>query len=113
MSVVAARLRPNQILSEIIASEKVGGLHLRRVGELLVAREQMNSWLQEYGNRGLSAGEFADIAERVLELEDGYAQAWRKCEAGDQRWRHAEGLVELELALKRAVDYFREVGSVA
>ncbi|MEH0577822.1 MULTISPECIES: hypothetical protein [Streptomyces] len=93
-------------------SEKVGGLHLRRVGELLIAREQMNSWLHEYGNRRLSPDELSEIVERVLELEEAYTQAWRACEAGEQRWRHSEGLVTLERALKQAADYFREFGPV-
>lgn len=54
---------PNEILAEIIVSMKVGGLHLRRVGEILVAREEMNHWLHTTGNRELPSEEFIEIAE--------------------------------------------------
>ncbi|MFJ9374004.1 hypothetical protein [Streptomyces sp. NPDC101455] len=93
-------------------SDKVGGLHLRRVGELLVAREEMNSWLYETGKRELSSDGFIQITERVLDLEDAYVRAWRECEFGERQWRRTVGLARLDLALKEATEYFREVGHV-
>ncbi|MFF1739194.1 hypothetical protein [Streptomyces mirabilis] len=100
----------NQILAEIIVSKKVGGLHLRRVGEILVAREEMNHWLYAIGNRELSSDEYIAIAERVLELEEAYARAWRECESGEQQWRLSVGLARLDAALWEAAEYFGEIG---
>ncbi|MFI6546308.1 hypothetical protein ACIBO9_23985 [Streptomyces prunicolor] len=101
---------PNQILAEIIVSKKVGGLHLRRVGEILVAREEMNHWLYLNGNRELSTDEYIEIAERVLELEEAYTRAWREGESAERQWWLSVGLARLDTALREAAEYFGEVG---
>ncbi|MEV7394568.1 hypothetical protein [Streptomyces sp. NPDC091215] len=101
---------PNQILAEIIVSKKVGGLHLRRVGEILVAREEMNHWLYTTGNRELSSEEYIEITERVLELEEVYMRVWRECESAERQWRLSVGLPRLDAALREAAEYFGEIG---
>jgi hypothetical protein len=71
------------MLAEIIVSPKVGGLHLQRVREFLVAREHMNLWMADRIKSALanaqSSGIFrharcglnrmASIARAVLTLE--------------------------------------------
>ncbi|MFF1307825.1 hypothetical protein [Streptomyces sp. NPDC058307] len=101
---------PNQILAEIIVSKKVGGLHLRRVGEILVAREEMNRWLYMTGKQVLSPDEYMRIVERVLELEEAYIRAWRDCESGERQWRLDVGLPRLDTALREAAEYFAGIG---
>jgi hypothetical protein len=101
---------PNQILAEIIVSKKVGGLHLRRVGEILIAREEMNRWLYMTGKRELSTEEYIGIADRVLELEEAYIRIWRECESGERQWRLSVGLPRLDAGLREAAEYFAEIG---
>ncbi|MET7737434.1 hypothetical protein ABZT02_39860 [Streptomyces sp. NPDC005402] len=101
---------PNRILADIIVSKKVGGLHLRRVGEILIAREEMNHWLYATGHRELSADELSEIVEQVSELEEAYIRAWREGENAERQWWLSTGLPRLDTALREAAEYFSEIG---
>ncbi|MDA5281072.1 hypothetical protein [Streptomyces sp. Isolate_45] len=102
-----------KVLAEVIASPRVGGLHLRRVGELLVAREELNERFLDAERRKFSDAEFDDIVIKSSELDDEYVRVWRACEEATREWRHSEGLPALALALKQAADYYRGVASAA
>lgn len=103
----------NRILAEIIVSSKVGGVHLRRVGEVLVAREDMNARFMNTELRRFSEAEFDEIIEKSLVVEEEYIQAWSACEVGTRDWRHSEGLAALDHALMKAAIFYRNVASTA
>jgi hypothetical protein len=98
-------------LAEIITSPYVGGIHVRRVGELLIAREDLSSRLLDDVANRLSDHEFDEIVVRATELDDKYVQVWRACTSGSRQWRHTEGLAALEVALRKAAEYYRRVAS--
>ncbi|MEW2484735.1 hypothetical protein [Streptomyces sp. NPDC048411] len=102
-----------KVLAEIIVSPRVGGLHLRRVGELLVAREELNERFLDAGRRKFSDAEFDDIVIKSSELDDEYVRVWRACEEATRDWRHSEGLSALAFALKQAADFYRGVAAAA
>jgi hypothetical protein len=102
---------PNRMLSEILVSPSVGGLHLQRVGEFLIARERMNAFLLVPGGSQLGSEEFLGIAERSLEVEEKCLEVWRKCKTKEREWVISVGLVELEKALREAASYFGSVAS--
>lgn len=112
MSQVGGPSQYTRVLAEIIVSPIVGGLHLRRVGELLVAREELNERFLDRGKRKLDS-EFDEMIVQSSELDDEYVRVWRSCQEGTREWRHSEGLPSLALALKQAVDYYRGVASAA
>ena len=94
-------------LAGVITSDIVGGLHLRRVGELLVARERMNERvLTSGGGVAASRGSDAQFVEAVLEHEERICAAWEACQRGSREWRHETGLDDLADALKAAADLF-------
>lgn len=98
-----------RVLAEILLSEKVGGIHHRRVGELLVARSEVDErYFYCNSRRRITGAEFDDIFMALSEAEDVYIDAWRRCESGTREWRIEEGLKILENALSGAIDRFRE-----
>ncbi|MFB7170141.1 hypothetical protein ACFCYM_04805 [Streptomyces sp. NPDC056254] len=82
------------------------------MGELLVAREELNERFLDPSRRKFSDAEFDDIVMNSSELDDEYVRVWRACEEGTREWRHSEGLPALALALKRAIEYYRAVSAI-
>ncbi|MEU9006153.1 hypothetical protein [Streptomyces sp. NPDC048551] len=111
MSQVGGPSQYTRVLAEIIISPIVGGLHLRRVGELLVAREELNERFLDRGKRKFSDSEFDEMIVQSSELDDEYVRVWRSCQEGTREWRHSEGLPSLALALKQAADFYRGIAS--
>ncbi|WP_143685813.1 hypothetical protein [Streptomyces sp. 1331.2] len=100
------------MLAEIIVSANVGEIHLRRAGEVLVARAEMNDRILDPGKKSRISGDRLDeLLFSIADAEDAYVEAWQACEAGTRKWRDAEGLVALDNSLNRAADYFRSVAS--
>jgi hypothetical protein len=95
-------------LAQIITSDLVGGLHVRRVGELLVAREQWNE--RVLAGKGQSVSGIMDdqFIETSLMLEEKICAAWYSCRKNDREWRHDIGLKNLADALKEAADFFSQ-----
>jgi hypothetical protein len=100
---------PHSLVAKILVSEKIGGVHVRRIGELLIARQNMNAWFLTTGKRSLSIDEHVAVIEAGAELEERIAAIWQRCESSDQAWRHSEGLAQLDAALKEAAEFFQRV----
>jgi len=100
-----------RVLSEIIVSPNVGAVHLRRAGEVLVARAEMNDRILGISKSQISGDDLDELLFSIADVEDVYIGAWHACQAGTNDWRASEGLVTLEAALRRAADYFRGVAS--
>ncbi|MHC6630504.1 hypothetical protein ACYTFC_31145 [Streptomyces globosus] len=81
------------------------------MGELLVAREELNERFLDAGTRKFTDAEFDDILIKSSELDDEYVRVWRACEEATREWRHSEGLPALALALKQAAEFYREVAA--
>ena len=100
----------NGVLAEIITSNMVGGLHLRRVGELLIAREALDNW--ELSRRGKprepQVSDGWEFVEAALAIEDEYCRAWEECKTRDREWRRQEGLSKLASALDTATKFYRD-----
>jgi len=98
----------NRILAEIITSDSVGGIHRQRVGEILIAHEQVNKQALQSKARGPYPGRppiDVDAVERALELEDRYCAVWRMCQERGREWRLAEGLRLLEQSLREMAEH--------
>ncbi|MFF0387666.1 hypothetical protein ACFYS8_03110 [Kitasatospora sp. NPDC004615] len=108
MYVPAPALR---VLSEIIVSPNVGAVHLRRAGEVLVARAEMNARILDTGRSRVSGDDLDELLLSIADIEDVYVDAWHACQAGTNDWRTAKGLAALEAALRHAVEYFLAVAS--
>jgi hypothetical protein len=95
-------------LAQIITSELVGGLHLRRVGELLVAREQWNERALAGKGQGRGVSRMMDdqFIETALMLERKICEIWYSCRRSNFEWRHDVGLKKLADALKEAADFY-------
>ncbi|MGW2044765.1 hypothetical protein ACWCPF_06235 [Streptomyces sp. NPDC001858] len=93
--------------AEIITSPNVGGRHLRRVGELLIAHQELNARFLDQDKEKIPDDVFDEILEKAAELGDAYVEIWRACGNGTQEWRHTEGLAALDEALRRAAEYYR------
>jgi hypothetical protein len=100
---------PNSLVAKILVSEKIGGVHVRRIGELLIAQQNMNDWFLTTGKRSLSIDEHLAVIEKGAALEEKYTAIWRRCESSDQAWLFAEGLPQLDAALKEAAEFFQRV----
>ncbi|WP_416968496.1 hypothetical protein [Streptomyces sp. 4F14] len=101
-----------QVLAEIMLSANVGAIHLRRVGEVLVARAEMDDRILYPGAKSQVSGEFLDeLMFGVTDVEEAYIRAWQACEEGSAEWCKSEGLAALEIALQRAAEYFLGVAS--
>lgn len=99
----------NRVLAEIISSDSVGGIHLQRVGEILVAHERVNAQALQGKAGGASPRSPAidfDAIERALELEDQYCAIWRMCQERGREWRLAEGLQLLEQSLRETAEHY-------
>ena len=99
----------NRVFAEIISSDSVGGIHLRRVGEILVAHERVNAQALRRKAGGASAKRppiDIDGIERALELEDRYCEVWRMCQERGREWRLAEGLQLLEQSLRETAEHY-------
>lgn len=99
----------NRILAEIISSDSVGGIHLQRVGEILIAHERVNTQALQRKAGGASPGRPAidiDGIERALELEERYCAIWRLCQERGREWRLAEGLHLLEQSLRETAEHY-------
>ncbi|MFF2079251.1 hypothetical protein ACFVXG_31420 [Kitasatospora sp. NPDC058162] len=108
MYVAAPALRT---LSEIIVSPNVGAVHLRRVGEVLVAWAEMNERILGTDKSPIRGDDLDELLFSIADIEDAYVEAWHACEEGTNDWRTAEGLSALEATLRRAAEYFLEVAS--
>ncbi|ACU72615.1 hypothetical protein Caci_3713 [Catenulispora acidiphila DSM 44928] len=98
----------NRVLAEIISSDTVGGIHLQRVGEILIAHERVNTQALHQKAGGASPKRPAidiDAIERALELEDRYCEVWRMCQERGREWRLAEGLHLLEQSLRETAEH--------
>lgn len=102
-------VRHKTVLAEIITSNIVGGLHLQRVGELLIARERMNDRALRRKKDSSASSSGIDFIEEVLALEERYCAAWEACVQGNREWRHEIGLKRLEETLKEATDFFNRI----
>ncbi|MDH6543382.1 hypothetical protein [Streptomyces sp. SPB4] len=99
-----------RILADIMVSANVGAIHLRRVGEVLVARANLDDRILNAGAKSRVPDEILDeLMFGVTDVEDAYIRAWQACEAGSPEWRKSEGLSVLDFALRRAADYFLEI----
>ncbi|WKD31716.1 hypothetical protein [Streptomyces xanthophaeus] len=99
-------------LADIMVSANVGAIHLRRVGEVLVARADMDDRILYPGAKGRVSDELLDeLMFSVTDVEDAYIRAWQACEEGSAEWRKSEGLAALETALRRAAEYFLGVAT--
>lgn len=98
-------------LSEIIVSPNVGAVHLRRAGEVLVARAEMNARIFDTGRSRISDHDLDELLLSIADIEDIYVDAWHACQAGSNDWRTAEGLAALDAALRHAAEYFLAVAS--
>ncbi|MGW4650542.1 hypothetical protein [Kitasatospora sp. NPDC004289] len=101
-------------LSEIVISANVGAIHLRRVGELLVARAELSNRIL-YSDRKINVPDefLADLMFGTTAVEQSYVSAWEACESGTDEWRTSEGLPALDSALRRAAEYFLEIAGQA
>ncbi|WP_405968860.1 hypothetical protein OG613_46550 (plasmid) [Streptomyces sp. NBC_00015] len=100
------------MLAEIVGSANVGAIHLRRVGEVLVARAEMNDRILDPGIKSRISGDFMDrLLFGMADAESAYIEAWRACEAGSSEWRNTDGLMALDVALNRAAEHFRAIAS--
>jgi hypothetical protein len=93
-------------LAQIITSELVGGLHVRRVGELLVARERWNERVLAGKGQGTSRGMDDQFIDSAIMLEGKIVAAWYSCRMSNQERRHDVWLKNLVDALKEAADFF-------
>ncbi|XVU26736.1 hypothetical protein ACQPZJ_06690 [Actinoplanes sp. CA-054009] len=89
-------------LAEILLSKRVGLEHIRLVGAVISARAELSLLLQ--GTAGLSFDRRAELVEDVLAWEDAYRDAWNKVASEGYAQNRSEYLVELEVALRWAVD---------
>jgi hypothetical protein len=102
----------NRVLAEIISSGGVGGIHLQRVGEILIAHERVNTLALQRKAAGPSRRKSpidVDAIERALDLEDRYCEVWRMCEERGLEWRLAEGLHLLEQALRETAEHLADM----
>jgi hypothetical protein len=101
----------NRVLAEIISSNIVGGIHIQRVGEILIAHQRVNlqALQQKAGDSPKKLVIDVDAIERALELEDRYCEVWRMCKERGQEWRLAEGLRLLEQSLRETAEYFADM----
>ncbi|MEW2417718.1 hypothetical protein AB0953_28910 [Streptomyces sp. NPDC046866] len=83
------------------------------MGELLIAREELNERILDAGRRKFSDSEFDVIVIKSSEVDDEYVRVWRACEEATREWRHVDGLPALALALQQAADFYRGVASSA
>ncbi|GHH81131.1 hypothetical protein GCM10018781_63070 [Kitasatospora indigofera] len=101
-----------RVLAEIVVSANVGAVHLRRAGEVLVARAEMNDRILDPGIRSRISGNSLDeLLFSIADIEDAYIEAWQACEAGSREWCKAEGLPALDAALKHAAECFHVIAS--
>lgn len=99
----------NRVLAEIISSDIVGGIHLQRVGEILIAHERVNAQALQRKAAGPSRRKSPidfDAIERALDLEARYCEVWRMCQERGREWRLAEGLQLLEQSLRETAEHF-------
>lgn len=99
-------------LADIMVSANVGAIHLRRIGEVLTARADMDERILFPNGKSQVSGDIVDeLMFGVTDVEDAYIRAWQACETGSAEWRRSEGLAALEIALRRAAEYFLEVAA--
>ncbi|MEV8537208.1 hypothetical protein [Streptomyces sp. NPDC051211] len=97
------------VLAEILLSERVGTSHIRYVGDIISTRAQLSMGM--IGSAGPDLDEYAEMVEKVLELEDAYRRAW-KAVTSEADFKQAKlKLPELEDALRSAAEGLREIGA--
>ncbi|MBW4719977.1 hypothetical protein [Saccharothrix obliqua] len=99
------------MLAEIIVSRIVGGLMLRRVGEVLVAQQDFNDRMRDASRGRFEWDRYDEILFEVERLEKKCISAWEACQRGTREWRHKEGLIALDEALQESTRYYRHITS--
>ena len=99
-------------LAQIIASDLVGGLHLRRVGELLIATERWNERVLagKRQRQGVSRMMDDQFVETSITLERKICEVWYSCRRSNFESLHSIGLKKLADALKEAADFYDRAG---
>jgi hypothetical protein len=100
---------PYRTLAEILTSRKVGLAHVHVVGDVIVAQSVLNEWFAGSGKQRLTPDEWADIAERVLAVEDQYKLLWEELNSEHQGSIGSTGLRDLENALRNAASTLRGI----
>ncbi|MEU8465394.1 hypothetical protein [Streptomyces sp. NPDC029003] len=98
-----------RVLAEILLSPLVGSIHYKRVGEVLIASANADTWILDRERNRLSEEEFDALIISVADAEDAYVAAWEACKSGTGEWRRSDGLAALDDALMNAAEYFRRV----
>ena len=78
---MAEESSPYATLAEILTSKRVGLLHVRLVGDVIVAQSRLNERLGQIGKGHLPPDQWSSIIERTLECEDRYKESWQKVNA--------------------------------
>jgi hypothetical protein len=100
---------PYQTLAEILTSRKVGLVHVHLVGDVIIAQSVLNEWSAGSLKQRLTPDEWADIAERVLAVEDQYKLLWEELDSERQGSIGPTGLRDLENALRNAASALRGI----
>lgn len=92
---------PDALLAAILTSKKIGLIHTRRVGEVLIASARLNEWLLCKGKKCLSADRWVDMIERIIESDERYEEIWLRLDSSTSTVPRIE-LQDLEIALQDA-----------